>query len=120
MKNLSRLGFLLFLLVGFVAGMTVSAALTQIVETGIVTGVVRDKSGAVIPGAHVSIGNNATALTSTAVTDSQGLYVSPPLDPGDYTVEFAASGFGKVQEHVRVDVGGRVAVDSVLTVAETT
>src|ERR1700683_129481 len=62
----------------------------QIVETGTITGVVRDKSGAVIAKAQVSIRNAATGLGSSTVTDSQGLYVSPPLDPGAYTAQVEA------------------------------
>ena len=92
----------------------------QIVETGTVTGVVRDNSGAVIAKAQVTIRNKATGLTNKSVTDSQGLYVSPPLDPGDYIVEFEAPGFGKVQEHIRLEVGQRAAADAILTVGQNT
>src|ERR1700722_4763469 len=92
----------------------------QIVESGTITGVVRDHSGAIIVKAHVNIRNAATGLTSATVTDAQGLYVSPPLDPGDYYVEFQAAGFGKLQENVRLEVGQRVAADAILTVGQAT
>src|ERR1700684_1068861 len=98
MKNLGRL---LFLMVAMIGAMAILQA--QIVETGTITGVLRDNSGAVIPKAQVTIRNTATGLANSTVTDSQGLYVSPPLDPGDYTVEVESVGFGKVQEHVRVE-----------------
>ncbi len=88
----------------------------QIVETGTITGVVRDKSGAVIAHAQVSIQNIATGVVTNTATDSDGLYVSPPLNPGDYSIAFAAQGFGKVQEHVRLEVGQRAAADAVLAV----
>jgi hypothetical protein len=91
----------------------------QIVENGTITGVVRDNSGAVISKAQVSIQNTATGITTNTVTDSQGLYVSPPLDPGNYTIEFQATGFGKVQEHLRLEVGQRANADAVLSVAGT-
>jgi len=89
----------------------------QIVETGRITGLVRDNTGALIAKAQVSIQNTATGIASNTVTDSQGLYVSPPLDPGDYAVEFQAAGFGNVQEHVRLEVGQRANADAVLAVA---
>jgi hypothetical protein len=92
----------------------------QIVETGTITGVVHDKSGAVIASAHVTIRNAATGLANNSVTDSQGLYVSPPLPPGDYNVVFEAAGFSKLQEHVRLEVGQRTAVEAVLVVGQTT
>ena len=110
MKHLGRVLVFSVLLAGAVA------LHAQIVETGTITGVVRDKSGAVVSKAQVSIRNAATGLTSSTVTDSQGLYVSPPLDPGDYTIEFESAGFGKVQEHIRLEVGQRAAADAVLTV----
>jgi hypothetical protein len=110
MTQLGRVVVLSMLLAGAIA------LKAQIVETATVTGVVRDNSGAVIAKAQVNIRNAATGLTSSTVTDSQGLYVSPPLDPGDYTVEFESAGFGKVQEHLRLEVGQRAAADAVLAV----
>jgi len=103
-------------LLAALVGTMVPALQAQIVETGTITGVVRDNSGAVIPQAKVNIKNTATGITNGTVTDSQGLYVSPPLNPGDYTLEFEAPGFGKVQEHIRLEVGQRAAADAVLTV----
>jgi hypothetical protein len=91
----------------------------QIVETGTITGIVRDKSGAVITQAKVTIQNTATGLTNTGLTDSQGLYVSPPLAPGDYNLAFEVSGFGTVHEHVRLEVGQRAAADATLVVGGT-
>jgi outer membrane receptor protein involved in Fe transport len=92
----------------------------QIVETGTITGVVRDNSGAVIASTQVNILNAATGLSNSTVTDSQGIFVSPPLNPGDYTLEFVATGFGTVREHVRLEVGQRAAADAVLVVGQTT
>ncbi|MFY9647811.1 MAG: TonB-dependent receptor [Terriglobales bacterium] len=92
----------------------------QIVETGNITGVVRDNSGAVIAKALVTIRNKATGLANHTVTDSEGLYVSPPLDPGDYSVEVEAPGFSKVVERIRLEVGQRTAANLVLAVGKTT
>jgi hypothetical protein len=109
-----------FLLAALIAGIMLPALQAQIVETGTITGVVRDHSGAVVAKAQVNIRNVATGLASSAVTDSQGLYVSPPLDPGNYNVEFASPGFGKVLEHVRLEVGQRAAADAILTIGQNT
>jgi carboxypeptidase family protein len=110
----------LWLWAALIAGMMAPALQAQIVETGTITGVVRDKSGAVIPDAKVSIKSTATGINDNTATDSQGLFVSPPLAPGDYTVLFDAAGFGKVQENVRLEVGQRVAADAVLAVGQNT
>ena len=117
MTKLGRLFLFASAIMISVGGLS-SSLLAQIVETGTITGVVRDNSGAVIPQAQVTIRNVATGLTNTPVTDSQGLFVSPPLAPGDYMVDIEASGFGKLQEHVRLEVGGRVNADAVLTVGQ--
>ncbi|WP_180540247.1 TonB-dependent receptor, partial [Nevskia soli] len=111
MNRLRRVSLLLFLaVIGF---RSINA---QIVETGTITGVVRDPSGAVIARAQITIQNVATGVTTNLDTDSDGLYVSPPLKPGDYSVNFEAPGFGKVQEKVRLEVGQRVAADAALQV----
>ncbi|HTC48279.1 MAG TPA: TonB-dependent receptor [Candidatus Aquilonibacter sp.] len=118
MKQLGRVLLIAGFVTALVATLMAPALQAQIVETGTITGVVRDKSGAVIAQAGVNIRNTATGLTNNTATDSQGLFVSPPLDPGDYIVEFDAAGFGKVQEHVRLEVGQRVAADAVLVVGQ--
>jgi hypothetical protein len=98
----------------------VPALQAQIVETGIITGVVKDNTGALIPNAHVQVLNTETSITTNTSTDSQGIYVSPPLHPGNYIVIAEASGFNKVVEHVRLEVGQRVAADIALTVGKIT
>jgi hypothetical protein len=115
-RNTSRLLLALFVIV------TALALHAQIVETGVITGVVKDNTGAVIPNAHVSLQNAGTGITTNSTTDSQGIYVSPPLHPGDYNVVVEAPGFSKVAEHVRLEVGQRASADAALaigTAAET-
>ena len=109
-RNLSLLLAALFVLVA------ASALQAQIVETGVITGVVKDNTGAVIPGAHVAVRNTGTGLTTLTSTDAQGIYVTPPLHPGDYTVQIEVAGFSKVVESVRLEVGQRVAADANLAV----
>ena len=104
------------LVVALIVIIASSALPAQIVETGTITGVVKDNSGAVIPNAPVTVRNTETGLKSNAVTDAQGLYVSPPLNPGNYTVEIDVPGFRKIVEKVRLEVGQRVAADATLAV----
>jgi len=116
----TQVGYLLFAAV-FAVLMAVTMR-AQIVETGIITGVVRDNSGAVIQNAAVTVRNSQTGLSSKLSTDAQGIYVSPPLHPGDYTVEIDVAGFSKVVEKVRLEVGQRAGADislAVGTAAET-
>jgi hypothetical protein len=107
---------LLLLLAALFVLVAASSLHAQIVETGVITGVVKDNTGAVIPGAHVTVRNTATGLTTLTSTDAQGIYVTPPLHPGDYTVQVEVAGFSKVVESVRLEVGQRVAADASLAV----
>jgi len=63
-----------------------------------ITGVVRDTSGAVLPGVTVEASGPALIEGSrTAVTDNQGAYRIVDLRPGVYTVSFTLSGFSTLK-----------------------
>jgi hypothetical protein len=89
------------------------------VEKGIITGLVKDGSGAVINDAQVTLQNTATGLSTATSTNGDGLYVSPPLSPGDYDVKITASGFNSSVQHVRLEVAQRMSVNAVLTIGAT-
>jgi len=61
--------------------------------SGLITGTVTDSTGAVIPGAQVQLTNQATGVQRTAVTDSNGYYSAPELQPGSYDVSVNKDGF---------------------------
>ena len=56
------------------------------VDAGTITGTVRDTTGAVIAGATVIVESGGTGLRIETSTGAQGIYVSPPLRPGEFTV----------------------------------
>jgi hypothetical protein len=56
-------------------------------------GTVTDPSGAVIPGATVTLTNPATKATKTATTSGSGFYNFTELAPGTYAVKVTATGF---------------------------
>ncbi len=60
------------------------------------SGLVVDTSGGVIPGADVVAKNNATTAEFRAVTDSEGRFTIPAVNPGTYTVTVSLSGFKTV------------------------
>src|SRR5688572_32317263 len=63
-----------------------------------ITGVVKDASGAVLPGVTVEASSPALIeKVRTAVTDGGGQYRIIDLRPGDYTVTFTLTGFGPVR-----------------------
>lgn len=54
---------------------------------GQIDGTVTDQSGAVIPGATVTLTQVGTQQVHTATTNGSGFYVAPNLPIGEYTVE---------------------------------
>ena len=60
---------------------------------GILAGVVRDSSGAVIPGASITVTSQGTNETRTVVADAQGSFRIDAVNPGRYTVRIEAQGF---------------------------
>ena len=82
------------ILVAFMA-LTPAAVLAQ--NTGI-AGVVKDTSGAVMPGVTVEASSPVLIeKVRSVVTDSQGLYQIIDLRPGTYTVTFSLPGFSTVK-----------------------
>lgn len=61
-------------------------------STGAVQGAVTDQSGAVVPGATITVRNTATGETRTVQTDKDGNYQVPSLIPGPYTIDVSANG----------------------------
>ena len=75
--------------------------------TSRITGVVTDKSGAVIPGAAVTVTNEGTSTSYRATSGAGGVYVVDSLQVGTYTVTVDASGFKKFVSNGNVlSIGG--------------
>ena len=90
---------------------TVTPAMAQL-DNGSITGQIRDSSGAVIPGASVSIRNVATGVTATLKANSDGTYQALALIPGVYAVDVSAPGFSNAHvSNVEVHVKTRAEID---------
>jgi Carboxypeptidase regulatory-like domain/TonB-dependent Receptor Plug Domain len=86
-------------------------------SSGTITGIVTDPQGAVVPGAEVTITNDATGANRTVVTTSAGLYSAPSLDQGTYTVSIKAANFQDyVAKNVTLDVNTTTTVNASLKV----
>src|SRR5438067_7205123 len=82
--------------------------------TGQVTGVVKDSTGAVLPGATVTV-TGADGAKHEASTSLDGSYTVSGLPPGNYTVSAAHFGFRTVlQQSQAVAAGGTLTVDFTL------
>ncbi|MBV8551513.1 MAG: TonB-dependent receptor [Acidobacteriaceae bacterium] len=84
-----------------------------------ITGTVTDSSGAVIPGAIITVTNVSTGVSSTATTSSAGTYQFNDLIPGTYTVKIEDPGFQtSVHSGVGVEVSKVSTVDASLKTGE--
>src|SRR5687768_11236607 len=70
-----------------------AAALAQGSTTATVRGNIQDPTGAVIPGATVTMTNVGTKTPSTTVSDDRGQYFLAGLFPGTYDLKVELSGF---------------------------
>ncbi|MBI1955761.1 MAG: TonB-dependent receptor [Acidobacteria bacterium] len=87
------------------------------VTTGTILGAVSDSTGAVIPGANVTIRNVETGISRTSTTDMAGRYRAPQLGVGTYEVTAEATGFQTiVRSGITLTVGREAVVDFSLQV----
>jgi len=78
---------------------------------GTIRGVVRDSSGAGIPGVLLTVTNQATGTAATATSSSDGSYTLS-VAPGAYSVNAALKGFGRqTRKDLKVDAGASVTAD---------
>ncbi len=107
-------------LIGLICAALADPALSQ-VQNASLTGLVTDPSGAVVPGAMVTVKNKATNATYAQKTDGSGYYLFPALPIGAYTVSVEASGFKKtVRDDVILELGRRARNDFGLEVGQVT
>jgi hypothetical protein len=84
--------------------------------TGVISGTVTDGSGAVVPGATVTITNiDRNAVIRTVVTDQNGAYTAPLLPIGHYGVKIEAASFKTYDKTgVVLNVNDRLQVNAQL------
>jgi Carboxypeptidase regulatory-like domain len=103
-----RTFFVALALVLFTAMQLNAQSLTQ----GNVRGTVTDPSGAVVPGATVTLKNTANGFTETRTSTGSGFYEFALLPPGNYTVAVSAPNYKAASRTVNVSVG-QVTVSNV-------
>jgi outer membrane receptor protein involved in Fe transport len=101
---------LILLLSSAVIGATAGSVFAQ--PTGRLTGVVRDSSGGVLPGATVSVTGAPRISPRNSPTDHEGRYAIDALPPGRYTVAATLGGFRSSAQEISTD--GRPATLDIL------
>lgn len=84
-------------------------------DTARITGSVADTSGAVIPGATVTITNLEQGTAYNAVSDGSGNFTVAALPRGTYNVSVTANGFQSASEGITLDVSQVQALNFKLT-----
>lgn len=111
--------FLLFIAIFAVVSAGMLNAQTAV--TGAITGYVSDASAAVVADATVEVTNTGTGVTTSGVTNGDGVYRFSSLIPGTYSVTITKAGFAKfVQPGISVESGTGVRIDAKLSIGNVT
>ena len=102
-----------------VLAVTATAALARPTSSAI-TGVVRDSSGAPIPGVVIRLSHAETAASVEAVSDAQGMYSVTALAPAPYRLEARLDGFEPIVRVVALTLGQAAEIDITLKPARFT
>src|SRR5436305_5180929 len=95
------------------------AAFSQ-ATTATMRGVVHDQTGAVVPGASVTVTNQETQVASKWVSGPEGNFTAPFLQPGEYEVAVEKLGFKRsVRRGITLSVADTSRIDVTLEVGVT-
>ena len=86
------------------------------IPTGIITGTVTDPTGAVVPGATITVTNKGTSAAHPTESNGSGLFSVPSLEPGDYEVKAEGKGFSTTVREAEVQAGNTITVNMQMTV----
>ena len=105
----------------FVMILSLAAGLSSQTSQGTISGTVADKTGAVVPGATVTIVDASRGFSRAIKTNGAGQYSVPNLEPGTYSVTTQAPNFQKLEKNgVTLDVGKSQRVDFLLVPGDIT
>lgn len=91
--------------------LSAAASYGQFLDQGAITGVVKDASGAVIPGAQVALENTETNLVLHGTTNGDGVYIFSPIPIGHYKVTVTSPGFRQTsQENLTLQLQQRLNI----------
>jgi iron complex outermembrane recepter protein len=105
------------LVIFFAAAVALAPALVLAQNTGVISGVVKDSSGGVLPGASIKVVNETTSVSLDVVTNPDGSYRTGPLAPGPYRVETSLDGFETDTRKVVLAADQKAAIDVTLAPA---
>ncbi len=102
---------------GFIATLVFVSLVTAQGVRATVVGRVTDDTGAVVPGAKITITNVGTNDSRSVIVNDSGEYAVPQLAPGQYTVTAEYAGFNKVvRSGIVLETGQQARIDIALKV----
>src|SRR5271165_5147704 len=87
--------------------------------TGSISGTVADATGAVVPGANVTVTNKATGAVRNLTANTEGLFSAPALTAGEYEVRVEVQGFRTEVRSAQVLAGTTTTVNMALSLGAT-
>src|SRR5581483_8213613 len=110
-------------LAGLIAASVLAAAprAASAQNVGTLTGTITDSSGAVVPGATITVTEVAAGAALVAISDGDGRYVVADLPAGRYELSVTLDGFKSIaRSNLIVDPNRALHVDAVLEIAGVT
>jgi hypothetical protein len=93
---------------------TAGLAFAQTATTSL-RGVIKDPTGALVPGATITLTDKATGNHTVAMSNDSGYYAFPQIPPAQYTITVSASGFGDQAKRAELLVNQPATIDFALT-----
>ncbi|HKO13331.1 MAG TPA: carboxypeptidase-like regulatory domain-containing protein [Acidobacteriaceae bacterium] len=111
-RRCSAVASLLFLI-------TFSVSLLAQVATTSLRGVIKDPSGAVVPGAQITLTNQANGQSQSTTSNGTGEYAFVQITPAQYSIKVSASGFGAQTKTAELLVNQPATIDFTMTLQAT-
>src|ERR1700687_4350657 len=106
-KSFALGAVLMFLCLGISASLRAQSSYTSQL-----TGVVIDSSGGVVPGAEVTLTDEATNVATSVVTNGNGVYVLTGIRPATYSIRVEAANFATSEKkNLKLAVSQQATLD---------
>jgi len=117
MKEITRSRSMRLLLTFLCCFILPVAMFAQSAGSGSISGTLVDPSGAVVPGASITVRHVDTGSNQVVVSNGAGAYLAPFLQPGNYEITVEKQGFAKTaRKGIVVEVGRTVTLNLNLSV----
>ena len=100
--------------------LSIATPLSSQLATTSLRGTIKDPSGALVPGARITITDKATGKSNSTVADGSGAYSFAQIAPSKYSIVVRMSGFGDQTKSAELLVNQPATIDFALSVQPST